>query len=145
MTSSRDGEPIRRGFQLLEHQADVGIRAVGATLAEAFEEAALGLIEILGVRPGGPTRRRIVRASGADAGAVLVEFLNELVLLHESEAVALADPRVTNLSDTELEASVDVAPLAAEPEGIVKAATYHRLSVREEDGSAAVVEVYLDV
>jgi SHS2 domain-containing protein len=41
------------GFELLEHTADVGIRARGATLAEAFEQATLGLAEVLGaMRPG---------------------------------------------------------------------------------------------
>jgi Archease protein family (MTH1598/TM1083) len=42
------------GFELLEHTADVGIRARGATLEEAFEQATLGLAEILGaLAPGG--------------------------------------------------------------------------------------------
>lgn len=133
------------GHELLEHQADIGIRAFGDSLAEAFEEAAVALIEILGTRPSGPRQRRVVRASASDPGALLVALLNELVLLHESEAVALADPRVERLTDTEVEASVDVASLAEEPEGIVKAATYHQLSIKDSDGSGAVVEVYLDV
>jgi Archease protein family (MTH1598/TM1083) len=48
------------GFELLEHTADVGIRARGATLEEAFEQATLGLAEVMGAlapsgwSPGGP-------------------------------------------------------------------------------------------
>jgi SHS2 domain-containing protein len=134
----------RRGFELLEHRADVGIRGSGATLAEAFEQVALGLIEILGFHRAGPARRRPIHLTGPDHGALLVDLVNELVLLHETEGVALVEPRVSELTPTSLEGSIGVAPLAEEPDGIVKAATYHRLLVDEGDGSAT-VEVYLDV
>ena len=36
------------GFELLEHTADIGVRARGATLEEAFEQATLGLAEVQG-------------------------------------------------------------------------------------------------
>jgi protein archease len=134
-----------RGHELLEHQADIGIRAFGDSLAEAFEEAAIALIEILGMRPSGPTQEHIVRASASDPGALLVDLLNELVLLHETERVALTNPRVLRLTDTEVEMTVEVADLAEEPEAIVKGATYHQLSIQESDDGGAVVEVYLDV
>jgi SHS2 domain-containing protein len=43
------------GFELLEHTADVGIRARGGSLEEAFEQATEGLAEVLGARlPSGP-------------------------------------------------------------------------------------------
>lgn len=132
------------GFELLEHQADVGIRGSGPTLAEAFEQVALGLIEILGLRPAGRPRRRPIHLVGPDRGALLVDLVNELLLLHETEGMALVEPRVSELTSTSLEGSIGLAPLAEEPEGIVKAATYHRLRVDEGEGSAT-VEVYVDV
>ena len=47
------------GFELLEHTADVGIRARGATLEEAFEQATLGLAVVLGaLMAGGSGGRR---------------------------------------------------------------------------------------
>ncbi|MBI4259630.1 MAG: archease [Actinobacteria bacterium] len=139
------------GHEILEHTADVGIHAWGDTTAEAFENAAAALAEILGARPlpGAPRAVRPVRAAGSDLGALLVEFLNELLLLHETEEAALGPVRVTAIRDggagVELEAEAEAGPVAGEPEGTaLKAATYHLLEVREgPEGVDA--RVYLDV
>lgn len=139
------GREMAGGFELLEHQADVGIRAWGDSLEEAFEQAAWGLVEVLGAHPAGAGEPRTVRGTGPDRGAVLVDFLNELVVLHETEAVAFGSVRIYRLTDTEVEAEVATAPLAGEPEGVVKAATYHQLRVGERAGGGGIVEVYLDV
>ena len=57
------------GVELLEHTADVGIRARGATLEEAFEQATLGLAEVLGaLAPGAPDPAH----DGFEPDAVLV-------------------------------------------------------------------------
>lgn len=136
------------GYELLEHQADVGIRAWGDSLAEAYEQAAAGLVEVLGIHPAGPGKVRRVTASGRDRAGVLVDFLNELVVLHETEAAAFGPVRVGHLDEggdgCTLEAEVTLAPLADEPELVVKAATYHQLRV-EDRASGALVEVYLDI
>ena len=133
------------GYELLEHQADIGIRAWGDSLGHAYEQTAAGLLEVLGVEPAGRGEARTVRASGRDRAGVLVDFLNELVVLHETEGVAFGAVRVVRLDDSELEAEVPVAPLAGEPELVVKAATYHQLRVEERADGSGLVEVYLDV
>ena len=133
------------GFEILEHTADVGIRSWGRSLAEAFEQAGLALTEILGVRTDGPGERRELRASAGDVGALLVDFLNELVFLHETEGLGFASVRVVEASDTDLRAHVEVVPLRGEPEGPpVKGATFHRLRVDRSDGRVE-ARVYLDV
>ena len=48
-----DGDPSassERGHELLEHTADIGIRAWGRRLEDAFEEAAVVVADILGAR-----------------------------------------------------------------------------------------------
>lgn len=133
-------------YEILEHTADVGIRAVGVTMEEAFEQAAWGLADILGIRRPGKGRPRTVVAGGDDAGATLVELLNELVLLHETGEIGFADIRVLRATQTEAEAVVDVVPLAGEPVGTpVKAATYHQLRVRRLPDGGVEAVVYLDV
>jgi protein archease len=135
------------GFEVLEHTADVGVRAWGTTLAEAFEQAAWGMADIAGIRlkRRGSSRARELKAVGNDLGSVLVDFLNELVLLHETEGVGLAGVRVRRLTPAELTAEVEVVPLMAEPDGTaIKAATYHQLRV-EEGPDGAEVQVFLDV
>ena len=44
------GAPRTGGFELLEHTADVGIRAWAGSLEEAFEQATEGLAEAIGKR-----------------------------------------------------------------------------------------------
>jgi SHS2 domain-containing protein len=134
------------GYEILEHTADVGIRAWGRTLDAAFEQAAWALVDILGATAGTPRRRVRLRAEGQDEGALLVDFLNELIALHETEEAAFASFSVRIVPPRSLVAEVGLAPVEAEPETTgVKAATYHQLRVdrRAEGGVEAVV--YLDV
>ena len=84
---------VRAGFELLEHTADVGIRARGATLEEAFEQATLGLAEVQGALAPGPeegapdpeepsreSREAVaVEVSAADPGGLVVDWLNEVL------------------------------------------------------------------
>jgi SHS2 domain-containing protein len=135
------------GFELLEHTADVGIRARGATMREAFEQATLGLAEVLGAwRPDEEGDRVPIALEGDDPGGLLVDWLNEVLYLHEVREAALAGVRVDRVGDGHLEGQVTLVPLGDRPaEGIsVKAATYHHLRVEPENGGW-LVEVYLDV
>ncbi len=133
------------GYNILEHTADLGIRAWGATREQAFEQAARGLIDVMGARARMPIVARTVKVEGTDAAAVLVDFLNELIVLHEIEEAGFGRVRVLRVSDSELEAEVEMAPLDGRAGGTtVKAATYHQLEVREGSGRVE-ADVYLDV
>ncbi len=136
----------RTGSELLEHTADVGIRAWGDTAAEAFAQAALALAELMGIRVGGPGTRRRVRVTAEDRAGLLVGFLNELVFVHEAELVGLVAVDVIGLSDRHLIAEIEVAPQPAEPAGVpVKAATYHQVAVERRPDGGVEVRVFLDV
>lgn len=137
---------MQAGFEFLEHQADVGVRAWGETLGEAYEQAAWAVADILGVRAEGPGTHRTIRATGNDEGGLLVDFLNELLLLHETEDPGIAAIRVRNVTRTELEAQIELAPLDDASEGIpVKAATFHQLRVEHRADGSIEARVYLDV
>jgi SHS2 domain-containing protein len=81
-----------------------------------------------------------------DEDGLLVDFLNELLLLHETEECAFASIRIVRLEDGSGSAEVGVVPVQGELEGVgVKAATYHQLRVERRPDGSALVEVYLDV
>jgi SHS2 domain-containing protein len=136
------------GFELLAHTADVGIRARGATLEEVFEQATLGLAEVLGaLRPGGAGDPEPVAVEGAgDHGGLLVDWLNEVLWLHEVRRhPALVAVRVERVAADRAHGTVTFATAAPPADGTsVKAATYHRLRVGRDDGGW-LAEVYLDV
>ncbi len=134
------------GFELLEHTADLGIRAWAPTLPEAFEHAARALVRVMGIGLRGPAPRRLVTASADDEAGVLVAFLNELIWLHEAESVGFADVGVIAVSERDVIAEVETVPLIEAPTGVgVKAVTYHELKVVHRPAEGVEVRVFLDV
>jgi SHS2 domain-containing protein len=151
---------VRVGFELLEHTADVGIRARGATLEEAFEQATLGLAEIQGALVPGPGERTegqgervadpggpaAVQVAATDPGGLLVDWLNEVLWLAETRQAGVAGVRVDRVGDGVASGSVVLDSGGPVPDGtFVKAVTYHRLRVEPDPAGGWLVEVYLDV
>ena len=138
--------PTVAGYELLEHTADLGIRAWAPTTPEALEHAARALAEIMGVAVQGPGTRRTVQVSATDEPGVLVAFLNELIWLHETQYVGFAEIDVIAASDQDLIAEVETVTLQEAPGGLgVKAATYHQLEVGRPPGVGVEIRVFLDV
>jgi SHS2 domain-containing protein len=141
------------GFELLEHTADVGIRARGAILEEAFEQATLGLAEVQGAPAPGPEKQLsgrgeavAVQVSASDPGGLLVDWLNEVLWLTETRRAAVAGVQVERVGDGTASGWVVLASGRPAPDGsFVKAVTYHRLRVEPDPDGGWLVEVYLDV
>jgi SHS2 domain-containing protein len=134
-------------FELLEHTADVGIRARGASLEEAFEQATIGLAEVLGARrPDGRGEPVAVEVAADDPGGLLVDWLNEVLWLREVRQAVVTGVTVERAGDGAASGSVTLAGGGPEPDGtFVKAVTYHRLRVERDPGGGWLAEVYLDV
>jgi SHS2 domain-containing protein len=131
-------------FEILEHTADVGIRATGATPAEVFEQAALGLADIIGIRTTGPGEVVEIALDGSDRGGLLVDFLSEILWLHESRSAALASVTVDEASNSRVGGRVVLTPLKTALGTQVKAITYHQLRVEQEAGGWTAT-VFVDV
>ena len=135
-------------FEILEHTADIGVRARGPSLAALFENAAAGLLDVAFDAGAVAAREsRPLLAEAADRESLLVNWLDEILWLvdgegwlpHLVEVHEISETRVTGIARGE---SRD--PSRHLLRMIVKAITYHLLSVREERG-AWVAEVYLDI
>jgi SHS2 domain-containing protein len=83
-------------YESLEHTADVYIKAHGSTLAEAFENAAFALFDTItdvsGVKSIGEYR---IELAADNQESILVNFLNELLFIWETEGVLLSEFNVT--------------------------------------------------
>jgi SHS2 domain-containing protein len=128
--------------------ADVGIWARGKNAAELFEAAGTGLFALMtDLRRVRPREERTISASGPDAPSLLVAFLNELILLQQTEgflgrrihARPLGDPPTSLLATVSGEV-FDPARHTRRKE--VKAATFHELSF---DVSARRARVIVDI
>ena len=132
-------------FEIIEHTADVGVRCRGATLEECFEQATLGLLEINGAYVAGSGERDTITLDAPDPGALLVDWLSEVVYLHDARDAIVTGFGVDSIRDNELTGWVELRPRSHHISGTaVKAVTYHRLSVeRSDDGWKAIF--YVDV
>jgi SHS2 domain-containing protein len=133
-------------FEILEHTADVGILARGATVEEVFEQAALGLADIMGISQPGRGSPVVVEVAGDDLGSLLVDWLSEVLWLHDSRDALITNVEVRAVQSGRAEGTVTFTPRGgADVAGTqVKAITYHQLAVEEgPDGWTG--RVFVDV
>ncbi len=135
-------------FENFAHDADVGVRGRGRTLAEAFANAALALTAVV-TDPGGVRQALAVDllCQAQDEEALLFEWLNALVyematrwLLFSRYEVAITDHRLQARAHGE---PVDVARHAPAVE--VKGATWTGLRVARQADGLFVAECVVDV
>ena len=137
-----------QSFRILEHTADVGFEAWGATRDEVFVNAARALISLI-VDLEGITPREEVRLEihGPDPESVLVNWLSELLYLHDAEAWLFREFEIQRLHNNSLSALARGEKLNRSRHQIkllVKAITYHQL-VLEPSPLGWRAQVYVDI
>ena len=135
-------------FEILEHTADIGLRAWGATLQEAFENAATALsaivVELDDIEP------RIaypIAASGDDDQSLLVNWLNEALYYLDARRIVLRRFRIEHFGDGRVAGQAwgePRDPIKHRPKVIVKGVTYHQLKI-EQRPDGCQVQVFLDI
>ena len=137
-----------RGFEVLEHTADVGLRARADSLSEMFVEAALGLEDLALDRSRIEEREQyLLDADGEDLEALLVNWLNEIVYCLDGKRVAIGRIAVSSMTENRIEAvgwGEKRDNQRHEPRLVIKAATYHQLRISCDQGQWS-AEVYLDI
>ncbi|OGK94985.1 MAG: hypothetical protein A3E31_17250 [Candidatus Rokubacteria bacterium RIFCSPHIGHO2_12_FULL_73_22] len=136
------------GFERFDVAADVGVRAWGRTRAEAFAQAALGVLA-LAVAPDAveARERREVRAQGDSPEALLVHWVNECLYVHEIEGFAVRRVEVLACDDALVHGVLEgeeIDPRRHRPAAAVRAATLDRAAVGMRDG-CHVVSLLVDV
>jgi SHS2 domain-containing protein len=141
--------PAARRFEVVEHTADVGIRAFGDTINEAFENAALGMFNII-TDPSkvGLLQDFEVTIEGEDLKMLLHEWLSQLLILSQVNGMLFGGFKVQMKT---LEFGMGLTGQAqgepADPKKHVykteiKAVTHHMLEVRERP---PMVKVLFDI
>jgi SHS2 domain-containing protein len=137
-------------YRFLPHTADGKFQAFGATLEEAFANAALATASLVwDWRAVEPRVRIPVKVRGIDREQLLVKFLTEVVYLFETRRLLLARVEGTAVRAVpggwELETvfAGDTFGEAHALHGDVKAVTYHELKIEECGG--VTVQVVVDM
>lgn len=126
-----------RRFEILDHTADIGLIVYGEDLKTLFENAGEAFFHL--ITDLRRVRRRIERRieiSGEALERLMVDWLSELLYLHDVETLLFKGFKVESVGEGGLKARVKGEPFQ---EGVhvikteVKAVTYHRIEVRKEN------------
>jgi len=138
-------------FEWVEHPSDIGFRAYGRDLAEAFENAALALFEVMvDTEKVEPREEAEVGLEAEDEKALLYDWLDRLIYLHDSDNKVFSKFIVKiaeNQEGLRLQARIwgEVFDSRKHPERTaVKAMTYHMMEIKrspEETYVQAVVDI----
>lgn len=123
-------------YDLIEHTADVGIKAYGDTVSEAFKNAAIGMFDII-------TDKSIINSIGQyeiqlnapDLEQLLVDWLSELLFLNSAKNLVFGSFNVT-VKNTDLTAQIfgEEYNTSKHKKGTeIKAVTYHMLKVHDKE------------
>lgn len=124
-------------YELLEHTADIFIKANGKTLSEAFENAAIGMFDIIyPTSKVGSIGEYQLEHKSADLEQLLVEWLSELLYIYETQNVLFSSFKV-QLDETQLSLKCQAFGEKVDPSkhiisDEIKAVTYHMLEIGQE-------------
>ena len=125
-------------FEILDHTADIGIMVYGGDLKSLFENAGEAFFHLItDLRKVRLRTERKIEIGGESLERLMVEWLNELLYLHDVENLLFKGFHVESVGEEGLKAKVNGEFFQ---EGVhviktgVKAATYHQLEVLHEKG-----------
>jgi len=132
----------KKSFEFLEHTADAYIAAYGAGLAEAFENAALAMFDVITeVKNVNPKVKDSVEVAAEDEYALLYSWLEALLIKFDIKGMLYSKFKVLDIRQTSdgFRLSAEIWGEKFNPEKHaqkvgVKAVTYHLMEIiREPD------------
>jgi SHS2 domain-containing protein len=150
--SSGEVHMERKGYEFLEHMADAYIAAYGKDLAEAFENAAVAMFDVMtDVDKVGPEVEDHVEVSGGDEYALLYNWLEALLVKSEIDEMLYSKFKILELTKNtdgfRLKAKIwgeKFNPEKHVQKVGVKAITYHQMEVIKEKDKTT-VKFILDI
>jgi len=141
-------------FEFFDVTADVGFKAYGKNLENAFENAAIAMFEVItDTSTVKPELVEKIELEAEDDEAILYDWLSELLFLHDSKFLVFSkfevniDHKINEKEKTIiLKANAygeEFDPLRHERRSEVKAVTYHMMNIKVED--KYILRVILDI
>jgi len=120
-------------FEVIEHTADMGIKAYGKDLSELFTNAAYGMASLItDLEKVNPKDSEDISLEAENKEELLVSWLNEIIYLSAFKSMLFSKFEVSKIDERHLKARIfgeelDITRHQIETE--FKAATYHRLKI----------------
>ena len=133
-------------YEILEHKADLKIRAFGKNKKELFLNMLLAMAESMKAKIRSPKEKakRKVIINSLDLPALLVDFLSEVLYLCQVNKEIYHAVRFTQLTDAQLEAEIEGQKIERFGEDI-KAVTYHGLEIKKKENGIWEAIVLFDI
>lgn len=135
-------------YEIIDHTADIGMIIYGETLKDLFRNAAEGFFNIITDLESINIRLwRKISIGKESLECLIVDWLTELLFLHEVEGLLFKEFRIESIDDNGLKAMAGGEEFK---EGFhiiktqVKAVTYHQIVVKKED-SIWMARIILDL
>lgn len=133
---------------MIDISGDAGIRAYGETLPDLFLNAAMGMYSLI-TDPADVREERNIALDleSHSPEGLLVSWLNELIFHFDTYGFVGKTIRIAALLGNTISARVsgeDFDPERHEKRLLIKAATYHRLSIEKKEGQW-VAEIIFDI
>lgn len=122
-------------YKYLEHTADIMFQAFGRTVEEAFENSAIAMFNAMYDGKIKENIKKKIKVSGRDFENLLYNFLEEFLVLMDSEGFFMASCKVKIKKIKTYELEADITGDDAKDYAIsldVKAITYNNMFVKKE-------------
>jgi len=138
---------MEKDFEIIDHTADVGIIAYGADIKQAFANAARAMFSLITeLDEVEEIIYRDIELTAPDQESLIVEWLNELIYLFDTENIIFKRFDITRLNSTQLKARSYGEKVNSSKHKLktgIKAATYHMLRINKGDGCR--IQVLFDI
>ncbi|MFQ5944791.1 MAG: archease [Anaerolineae bacterium] len=126
----------RPGFRELDHTADVAVRVWGDSLSALLANAGYAMFFLMSDQLAQVSleAERSLALEAGDRETLLVDWLSELLFLHEMEGELYREFEVRASEELRLSARVRGGKPRAPLRRFIKAVTYHGLEVVPRDG-----------
>jgi SHS2 domain-containing protein len=139
------GSDVRQPFIEIDHSGDVGIEAHGATVPELLENATLGLFSLLYRGKVQSLTERVIHVESDSLEDLVVDWLGEVIAMGGLHGELYGTVEVHKAGRSSADGVLRGEPFDRskhDPRFDVKAATYHELSITEEDDGLCVRVIF---
>lgn len=126
---------MQKPYEVFEHTADVGLHAYGSTLSELFIHAAEGMESLIVA----PEQIRVavsreIAVTGHDEVSLLIAWLNELIVLFDTEYLLFKEFEIDVMTETRVQGRAWGEAYDEQRHDLssaIKAVTWHEAAVEE--------------
>ena len=126
-----------KNYEYFDVTADIGFRAYGESLNEAFENAGLAIFNIISDTSNiEPSKEISFKIRSEDEISLLYDYLEELLFYHEVEFMLFSEFHVEIDNNLQLKATIKGESIdwdKHERKTEIKAITYHMMQISKND------------